>query len=148
VLRPNRGSIGLRSRDWGGCRDVEDTRERVMPTSRPCRFRLWTSRPMRFVPHRILCGLTCTGGSAFGYTSGMKTAISLPDELFSEAEQMAAQLQVSRSELYSRALSEFLARHTPDRVTDALDTVCKGLDTKQDRFAESAARHTLQRSEW
>jgi len=97
---------------------------------------------------RGLCGLPCTGGSAFGYTSGMKTAISLPDELFSEAEQMAAQLQVSRSELYSRALSEFLARHTPDRVTDALDTLCKGLDTKQDRFAESAARHTLQRSEW
>ena len=78
----------------------------------------------------------------------MKTAISLPDELFSQAEQMAAQLQVSRSELYSRALSEFLARHTPDRVTDALDAVCEGLETKQDQFAETAARHTLERNEW
>lgn len=78
----------------------------------------------------------------------MKTAISLPDELFGQAERMAAHLQVSRSELYSRALSEFLGRHTPDRVTDALDTVCKGLETKQDQFAETAARHTLQRTEW
>jgi len=78
----------------------------------------------------------------------MKTAISLPDELFGQAEQMASQLQVSRSELYSRALWEFLARHTPDRVTEALDTVCEGIETKQDQFAESAARHTLQRTEW
>jgi len=68
----------------------------------------------------------------------MKTAIFLPDELFSEAEQMAAQLQVSRSEFYRRALSEFLARHTPDRVTDALDTVCKGLDmTSNLKWAEA-----------
>ena len=100
------------------------------------------------LPLLTYCRLRRAGRLAFGYTFGMKTAISLPDELFGQAEQMAAELQVSRSEFYSRALWEFLARHTPDRITDALDTVCEELETKQDQSAESAARHTLERNEW
>ena len=53
----------------------------------------------------------------------MKTAISIPDELFSVAEDAAQRLGVSRSELYRRALREFLAEHDVRAVTEALDTV-------------------------
>jgi predicted transcriptional regulator len=53
----------------------------------------------------------------------MKTAISIPDEVFAEAEQLATELQTSRSRLYSRALREFVARHSPDRVTEAMNRV-------------------------
>jgi len=53
----------------------------------------------------------------------MKTAISIPDELFTAAEDAAERLGVSRSELYRRALREFLAEHDVAAVTEALDAV-------------------------
>ncbi len=56
----------------------------------------------------------------------MKTAISIPDELFSVAEDAAQRLGVSRSELYRRALREFLAEHDVWAVTEALDAVYSG----------------------
>ena len=40
----------------------------------------------------------------------MKTAISLPDDLFADAEALAQQLEMSRSRLYVAALREYLAR--------------------------------------
>ena len=83
-----------------------------------------------------------------GYTFGMKTAISLPDDVFVEAEGLAAQLRISRSELYGRALKEFLARHAPNQVTQALDTLCDDLDTRPDGFAVRSARRVLGGSEW
>ena len=78
----------------------------------------------------------------------MKTAISLPDDVFSEAEGLAAQLRISRSELYGRALKEFLARHAPNHVTQALDTLCDALDTRPDGFVVRSARRVLGGSEW
>jgi len=78
----------------------------------------------------------------------MKTAISIPDEVFRNAETLARQLSVSRSQLYSRALSEYISRHAPDSVTDTLDRICDGLDEPIDRFVAAASRRILQRSEW
>jgi hypothetical protein len=83
-----------------------------------------------------------------GYTFGMKTAISLPDDVFGEAEGLAAQLRISRSELYGRALKEFLARHAPNQVTQALDTLCDDLDTRPDGFVVRSARRVLGDSKW
>lgn len=53
----------------------------------------------------------------------MKTAISLPDELFERAEKEAARCQVSRSEFYRRALSQYLAASGDDEVTRKLNGV-------------------------
>ncbi|MFM7831289.1 MAG: ribbon-helix-helix domain-containing protein, partial [Planctomycetaceae bacterium] len=58
-----------------------------------------------------------------GYTKSMKTAISIPDHLFNDAERLIARFKTSRSELYSRAIAEFVARHDEDAVTQALDKV-------------------------
>ena len=41
----------------------------------------------------------------------MKTAISLPDKTFQEAEKLAKRLRISRSELYARTLEHFLRAH-------------------------------------
>ena len=51
----------------------------------------------------------------------MKTAISLPDELFSAADALASQLGVSRSELYATAVAEYLAKHSASDVTARLE---------------------------
>lgn len=58
-----------------------------------------------------------------GYTQAMKTAISLPDDLFSAADRTARGLGLSRSELFRRALLLFLQRHDDRLVTEALNRV-------------------------
>ena len=82
------------------------------------------------------------------YTNGMKTAVSLPDELFQRADQLAKRLEVSRSELYSRALREYLARHAPDEVTESLNRACEGLETGLEDFTREAGRRIFEDSEW
>lgn len=53
----------------------------------------------------------------------MKTAISIPDALFSRADRLAERLALSRSELYARAVEAYLAEHSADRVREALDAI-------------------------
>jgi predicted transcriptional regulator len=53
----------------------------------------------------------------------MKTAISIPDDIFASADQLADRLGVSRSELYATAVAEFVAKHRAGDVTARLDAV-------------------------
>lgn len=79
----------------------------------------------------------------------MKTAVSLPDDLFDAAERQANRTQKSRSQLYAEALAEYLARHAPDEVTEAMNGVVDRLDdAAPDPFLAEAARRTLERSDW
>jgi predicted transcriptional regulator len=77
----------------------------------------------------------------------MKTAISVPDDLFDRADHLARSTRRSRSELYSAALREYLVRHAPDEVTAALDRVVAEADVP-DGFTSAAARKTLTTTEW
>ncbi len=77
----------------------------------------------------------------------MKTAISIPDDVFREAEALARRMRTSRSELYSRAVREYVLKHSTDQVTALLDKVC-GEAGPPDGFADAAARSTLERTEW
>jgi len=83
-----------------------------------------------------------------GHTIGMKTAVSVPDKIFKEAEHYARLMGKSRSALYSEALTEYLASHSPDSVTDALNEVCRELDTPQNEFSRTASRRILARMPW
>ena len=78
----------------------------------------------------------------------MKTAISIPDEVFQAAERHARRAQKSRSQLYTEALSEYLARHSPNEVTEAMNKVVAELDEPIDPFVAAAARRILERNEW
>jgi metal-responsive CopG/Arc/MetJ family transcriptional regulator len=77
----------------------------------------------------------------------MKTAVSIPDDVFEDAERLAKALKKSRSELYSHALREYVARHATDRITEAVNRLSAEVDPDSD-FSTSAARRTLQRSSW
>ncbi len=84
-----------------------------------------------------------------GYTVGMKTAISLPDEVFRAAERHAKRLQKSRSQLYAEALAEYLARHAPEEVTEAMNRVVDRLGgLEADPFIAVSAVRVLERTEW
>ncbi len=78
----------------------------------------------------------------------MKTAISLPDKVFRAAERHAKRARKSRSQLYSEALSEYLVRHAPEEVTDAMNRVVEQLKDATDPFVLAAGRRVLERTEW
>jgi len=78
----------------------------------------------------------------------MKTAVSIPDEVFEKVERLARRTRKSRSQLFSDALREYLARHAPDEITAAINEVCASLGDEVDPFVARAARRTLERSEW
>jgi len=83
-----------------------------------------------------------------GYTKGMKTAVSIPDEIFQSAERLARRTRKSRSQLFSEAIREYVARHAAEEVTDSMNRVCDKVQNPKDEFAASAARRILERNEW
>lgn len=89
-------------------------------------------------------------GRQKSYTSGMKTAISIPDEVFREAERLAEKLDKSRSQLYSEAVADYVSRHDPETVTERLDAVLADLDDddREDEFVRKTVGRTLSRVEW
>ncbi len=78
----------------------------------------------------------------------MKTAVSIPDDVYEEAERLARRMKKSRSELYRRALAEYVARHARDCVTEAMDRVWAELVGQSDPFVSTASRRILERSDW
>ena len=79
----------------------------------------------------------------------MKTAVSVPDDLFAQVDRLAKRSRRSRSEVYSAALREYVARHAPDEVTTGLDALLADLQQAEpDDFARAAARRTFDSSEW
>lgn len=88
------------------------------------------------------------GLSGMSYTLGMKTAVSIPDDVFEGAERLARKTKRSRSRLFSDALQEYLARHAPDRVTEAMDRAWAEIGEEEDSFVSSASRRVLEKSEW
>lgn len=79
----------------------------------------------------------------------MKTAISLPDDVYHGAERYAKRTRKSRSQLYAEALSEYLARHAPDEVTETMNMVVGQLgESARDPFVAGAARRMLKSVEW
>jgi predicted transcriptional regulator len=82
------------------------------------------------------------------YTLGMKTAVSVPDELFDRVDRLAQRTRRSRSEVYSAALREYVARHDTDEITEALDRLAVEGQSSADRFVTEAARQRLETSDW
>ncbi len=74
----------------------------------------------------------------------MRTAVSIPDDVFNEAEELAKRSRISRSELYADGLRALLRE---DRgVTEALDGIYRNVPS--DHVVNAVARRTVSRSEW
>jgi predicted DNA-binding protein len=78
----------------------------------------------------------------------MKTAISIPDDLFQRAEELAQRLGKSRSQMYREALTEYVFRREPRLVTNVLDDLVDELGLEADPWTVEAGRQALERSEW
>ena len=78
----------------------------------------------------------------------MKTAVSIPDDIFERAERLARLRQLSRSEVYATALDEYVARNAHDEVTAAMNRACGKINGDNDAFLSAAADRLLQQVEW
>ena len=78
----------------------------------------------------------------------MKTAVSLPDDLFRLAEAAAGRLRVSRSQFYATAISEFLDRRQTDAVTERLNEVYARRPAKVDPALHRAQLRSLDKDSW
>lgn len=88
--------------------------------------------------------------SAFipGYTQGVKTAVSIPDDVFEAADRLARRRRMSRSSLYAEALQLLLVAHTGDEETTAqLDAVYADVDSALDPAIDAAQADAL-REPW
>lgn len=78
----------------------------------------------------------------------MKVAVSIPDDIFAEAESLTRQLGTSRSDIYARALAAFVDEHEPDKVTQAMNAAVEAVGEPVGRFSKQAARRVFDRVEW
>ena len=78
----------------------------------------------------------------------MKTAISIPDDVFDAADEMAERLGMSRSQLYATAVRDYLDAHRSRGVTARLDQLYERVDSSLDlRVAESQTA-SLDEDDW
>lgn len=79
----------------------------------------------------------------------MKTAISIPDDLFEAAEKMAKRLKISRSELYQRAVTHFLQQQGSDIVRESLDRVySKKSNRGLDPLVRAISEQIIREEDW
>lgn len=79
----------------------------------------------------------------------MKTAVSIPGDLYAEAESLARRLKLSRSRLYTNALREYVAKRDPDAMTEAINRVVDQVGYDElDAAWLAAGQHTLAQVEW
>ncbi|HET9228271.1 MAG TPA: hypothetical protein VFR31_16460 [Thermoanaerobaculia bacterium] len=79
----------------------------------------------------------------------MKTAISIPDPIFEQADQLAHRLGISRSELYASAVQAYVEAHRAENITEALNRVYSQEDSSLDPVVASLQATALSRDdEW
>lgn len=78
----------------------------------------------------------------------MKTAISIPEETFREADALAKRLGMSRSELYVRAVRSYLDTQSRSRVTEKLNAIYEEEDSSLDPALMNLQTASLEQEEW
>ena len=78
----------------------------------------------------------------------MKTAISLPDDLFRAGDALAKEMKLSRSALYARALERYIARQREDEITEQLNAVYATESSELDGAIMLAQLEILEREKW
>ena len=78
----------------------------------------------------------------------MKTAISIPDDLFESADALAEEMGVSRSQLYATAVAEFVAKHRSTDVTARLNAVYAEEPSGLEKALRTAQARSLGSTEW
>ena len=78
----------------------------------------------------------------------MKTAISIPAPIFNTAEQVAKELRLSRSELYTKAIKEFLETYHSTDVTQKLNEIYADESSQLDQELSKIQSISIHEEDW
>ena len=78
----------------------------------------------------------------------MKTAISIPDTIFEQAEELAQKQGLSRSELYTKAICLYLKANSATVITAKLNQVYSQQDSSLDKVIAELQSNSLGAEEW
>ena len=78
----------------------------------------------------------------------MKTAISIPNSIFEAAEKLAKRFGISRSQLYTNAVTEYLRDHQKDGLTEKLNEIYQQESSELDPICHALQFSSLQKEEW
>lgn len=78
----------------------------------------------------------------------MKTAVSIPDEIYQSADQLAKRLGMSRSELYAKAVSNYIKAYKNKAVTKALDQIYDKENSEIDPVIDLMQLRSLPKEAW
>jgi len=78
----------------------------------------------------------------------MKTAISIPDPIFQAAEGLAHRLGMSRSQLYAKAIAEYMESHRNQNVTELLNNIYNEESPSLDKEISSMQAKSIPKEEW
>ena len=78
----------------------------------------------------------------------MKTAISIPDPVFQAADDMAKNLGISRNELFTVAVSEYIKAHDSKSITRKLNEVYSQVENQLDNVIATMQMKSLPKEEW
>lgn len=76
----------------------------------------------------------------------MKTAVSLPDDVFNQAEKLSKRKHLSRSQLYATAIRWYVQKESGLGITEQLNKVYS--NSEYDRVVETAAISDLRKEDW
>ena len=83
-----------------------------------------------------------------GYTMGVKTAISIPDAVFRSAEQFARMSKMSRSQLFTNAVAEYVDKHRHRGITESLNEVYGKTPSKMDSVLAKLQEMSIFKEDW
>jgi metal-responsive CopG/Arc/MetJ family transcriptional regulator len=78
----------------------------------------------------------------------MKTAISIPEDVFVSADLLAKRLHMSRSELYAHAVQQYVAECRHSGVKEKLDEVYASENAPIDSAVLTAQAISISGEEW
>ncbi len=78
----------------------------------------------------------------------METVVTIPDEVFRKAEDLAAALGLSRSEVYAAALGEFIRERHDLHITERLNEVYAKDDSDLDPAIRQLQTISLPVEQW
>ena len=78
----------------------------------------------------------------------MKTAISIPDDIFQAAEQMAKRKKISRSELFTDAVQEYMRNHGEEDLAERINEAMEKIGSNVDPAWQEHANRMLRKVEW
>jgi hypothetical protein len=78
----------------------------------------------------------------------MKTAISVPDDVFELSEKLAKKLKVSRSQIFAMGVKKLAEEYNEEELIANINKVCEKVDTSVDPVLFKMAMMSLPREEW